>query len=89
MEKSSSNRGQLFLRNKYTVFTMGVTVALMSPTLTFYDRRASDLQLPSLHTIWIYRIVSMKHITYGSQLIAIHSLFITYVNVNIFHINAN
>ena len=30
MEKLSSNRAQLFLRNKYTVFTMGGTVALRS-----------------------------------------------------------
>ena len=30
MEKSSPNRVQLFLRNKYTVFTIGGTVALRS-----------------------------------------------------------
>ena len=30
MEKLSPNRVQLFLRNKYTVFTMGGTVALQS-----------------------------------------------------------
>ena len=30
MEKLSPNRAQLFLRNKYTVFTMGGTVALRS-----------------------------------------------------------
>ena len=28
MEKLSPNRAQLFVRNKYTVFTMGGTVAL-------------------------------------------------------------
>ena len=30
MEKLSPNRAQLFLRNKYTVFTMGGNVALRS-----------------------------------------------------------
>ena len=30
MEKLSPNRAQLFLRDKYTVFTMGGTVALRS-----------------------------------------------------------
>ena len=30
MEKLSPNRAQLFLRNTYTVFTMGGTVALRS-----------------------------------------------------------
>ena len=30
MEKLSQNRPQLFLRNKYTVFIMGGTVALQS-----------------------------------------------------------
>ena len=30
MEKLSPNRAQLFVRNKYTVFTMGGTVALRS-----------------------------------------------------------
>lgn len=34
---------QLFLRNKYTVFTMGGTVALWSPSRLFFDRRATDL----------------------------------------------
>ena len=34
MEKLSPNRGQLFLRNKYTVFTMGGTVHLFFFKLT-------------------------------------------------------
>ena len=35
MEKLSPNRAQLFLRNKYTVFTMGGTVALRSLNKNF------------------------------------------------------
>ena len=40
-ENLSPNRAQLFLRNKYTVFTMGGTVALRSVS----KRRATVLQL--------------------------------------------
>ena len=36
MEKLSPNRAQLFVRNKYTVFTMGGTVALRSVNNFFY-----------------------------------------------------
>ena len=35
MEKLSSNRAQLFVRNKYAVFTMGGTVALRSVNKNF------------------------------------------------------
>ena len=42
MEKLSSNRAKLFLRNKYTVFTMGGAVALRSVNKNFY-RRATVL----------------------------------------------
>ena len=35
MEKLSPNRAQLFVRNKYTVFTMGGTVALRSVNKNF------------------------------------------------------
>ena len=52
MERSSPNRAQLFLGNKYTVCTMGLTVH-SSPVsiITFYDRRATDLQtFNSAHT---------------------------------------
>ena len=44
MEKLSSNRAKLFLRNKYTVFTMGGAVALRSVNKNFY-RRATVLLL--------------------------------------------
>ena len=58
MEKLSQNCAQLFLRNKYTVFTMGGTVALRFPIPTFYDLRATDLQLPlSEHQSEYYIIV--------------------------------
>ena len=43
MEKLSPNRAQLFVRNKYTVFTMGGTVALWSVKKNFW--RATVLQL--------------------------------------------
>ena len=36
MEKLSPNRAQLFVRNKYTVFTMGGTVALQSVNKIFF-----------------------------------------------------
>ena len=48
MEKFSQNRAQLFLRNKYTFFTMGGTVALRSVNkdfpgeLQFYSSVPSD-----------------------------------------------
>ena len=35
MEKLSPNRAQLFVRNKYTIFTMGGTVALRSVNKNF------------------------------------------------------
>ena len=41
MEKLSPNHVQLFLRNKYTVFTMGGTVALRS----VYKFFSGELQL--------------------------------------------
>ena len=41
MEKVSPNRAQFILRKKYTV----CTVAHLSPIPTFYDPRATDLQL--------------------------------------------
>ena len=44
MEKLSLNRSRLFLRNKYTVFTMGGTVAFQSVNKNFF-RRATVLQL--------------------------------------------
>ena len=47
MDKLSPNPVQIFLRNKYTVLTMGGTAALGSPIPTFYDWRATDLQLRS------------------------------------------
>ena len=48
MEKLSQNcatAAQLFLCNKYIVFTIGGTVALQLAIPTFYDWRATDLQL--------------------------------------------
>ena len=47
MEQFSPNHSQRFVFNKYTVFTMCCTevVALRSPIPTFYDRKATDLQL--------------------------------------------
>ena len=36
MEKLSPNRAQLFVRNKYTVFTMGGTVTLRSVNKKFF-----------------------------------------------------
>ena len=47
MEKFSPNRAQLFVRNKYTVFTMGGTVALRSVNKNFF-RRATVLQLGTI-----------------------------------------
>ena len=47
LEKLSSNRAQLFLRNKYTVFTMGGSVALRSVNNKNF-RRATVLQLTTL-----------------------------------------
>ena len=44
MEKLSPNRAQLFVRNKYTVFTMGGTVAPRSVN-NFFFRIATVLQL--------------------------------------------
>ena len=44
MEKLSPKRAQHFLRNKYTVFTMGGTVDLRSVNKHFF-RRATVLQL--------------------------------------------
>ena len=41
MEKLSPNRAQLFLRNKYTVFTMGGTVALRSVNKIFPESYSS------------------------------------------------
>ena len=41
MEKLSSNRAQLFVRNKYTVFTMGGTVALRSVNKIFSESSSS------------------------------------------------
>ena len=43
MTKLTRSRAQLFLRNKYTVFTMGDTVVLRSPIPTFNDRKVTDL----------------------------------------------
>ena len=47
MEKLSPNRGQLFVRNKYTVLTMGGTVALRSVNNNF----SGELQFCS----YVYR----------------------------------
>ena len=41
MEKVSPNRAQLFVRNKYTVFTMGGTVALRSVNTNFPESYSS------------------------------------------------
>ena len=41
MEKLSPNRAQLFLSNKYTVFTMGGTVALRSVKKKFQESYSS------------------------------------------------
>ena len=41
MEKLSPNRAQLFVRNKYTVFTMGGTVALRSVNKIFPESYSS------------------------------------------------
>ena len=45
MEKLHPNYVQLFVCNKYTVFTTGGTVGLGFPIPSFYDWRATDLQL--------------------------------------------
>ena len=50
MEKLSPKRAQLFLRNKYTVLTMGGTVALRSVNNKKF-RRATLLQL-NLAPLW-------------------------------------
>ena len=42
MEKLSPNRAQLFLRNKYTAFTMGDTVALRSVNNFFFPESYSS-----------------------------------------------
>ena len=44
MEKLGQNCAQLFLLNKYTVFTIVGTVAPQFPIPTFYNGRATDLQ---------------------------------------------
>ena len=45
MEKLSPNREQLFVRNKYTVFTMGGTVALRSVNKRISGELRTVLQL--------------------------------------------
>ena len=52
MDKLSPNRAQLFVRNKYTVFTMGGTVALRSVNKNF----SGELQFYS-YEFWWFRIV--------------------------------
>ena len=46
MEKLSPNRAQLFLRNKYTVFTTGGTVALRSVNNFFSESYSSAAIIP-------------------------------------------
>ena len=46
MEKLSTNRAQLFLRNKYTVFTLGGTVALRSVNKYFFPESYSKYISP-------------------------------------------
>ena len=55
MDKLSPYPAQLLLRNKYTVLTMGGTVALRSPIPSFYDWRATELQLRSCVTACVAR----------------------------------
>ena len=45
MEKYIANHAQSSVLNKYAFITPDGTVALKSHTATFYDRRATDLQL--------------------------------------------
>ena len=45
MKKLSPNRAQLFLRNKYTVFSMGGTVALRSVNKNISGELSTVLQL--------------------------------------------
>ena len=59
MEKLSPNRAQLFLRNKYTAFTIGGTVAIRSVNIFFpesYSSAATTLQKKSLNYFYIYYI---------------------------------
>ena len=55
MKKLSPNRARLFVRNKYTVFTMGGTVALRSVN----KKISGELQFCSYICIYIY-VVTMK-----------------------------
>ena len=65
MEKLSPNRAQFFVRNKYTIFTMGGTVALRSVNKIFF-RRATVLQLTSNLFIWItVKVLPVKHYIIG------------------------
>ena len=51
LEKFKSNRATKNRRRKWKVFSMYGTVALRSPIPTFYDRRATDLQLRWCKTV--------------------------------------
>ena len=59
MEKLSPNRAQLCLRNKYTVFTVGDTVALWSVNIFFPESYSSAASWKWEHEI-IYYVVSWK-----------------------------
>ena len=54
MEKLSQNRAQLFLRNKYTVFTMGGPVALRS-VINFFSGELQFCSNPGLMMLYIKR----------------------------------
>ena len=45
----------LFVSNEYIVFTMGGTIALRLSIQTFYDWRATDLQLEKGLTLLLYK----------------------------------
>ena len=44
-----------FVSNEYIVFTIGGTIALRLSVPTFYDRRATDLQLEKGLTLLLYK----------------------------------
>ena len=61
MEKLSPIRAQLFLRNKYTVFTMGGTVALRSVNKKNPENYNSAA---TYFTVMFYKTVTMLSISF-------------------------
>ena len=57
MEKLSPNLAQLFLRNKYTVFTMGGTVAIRSVNKKFPE----STLLQQVQNVYIYQPFNVNY----------------------------